>query len=45
MNEQAVGAVFIAAGCLAAFLASPKSGAITGESIAAGGGPSRAVYY
>jgi NAD(P)-dependent dehydrogenase (short-subunit alcohol dehydrogenase family) len=30
---------------LAAFLASPKSGAITGESIAAGGGPSRAVYY
>mgnify|MGYP001595931035 CR=1 FL=1 len=30
---------------LAAFLASPKSGAITGEVIAAGGGPSRAVYY
>ena len=30
---------------VAAFLASPKSGAITGEVIAAGGGPSRAVYY
>lgn len=30
---------------LAVFLASPKSGAITGEVIAAGGGPSRAVYY
>jgi NAD(P)-dependent dehydrogenase (short-subunit alcohol dehydrogenase family) len=30
---------------LAAFLASPKAGAITGEVIAAGGGPSRAVYY
>jgi enoyl-[acyl-carrier-protein] reductase (NADH) len=32
-------------GAVAAFLASPKSGAITGEVIAAGGGPSRAVYY
>jgi len=30
---------------VAAFLASPKSAAITGEVIAAGGGPSRAVYY
>ncbi|MSQ34060.1 MAG: SDR family oxidoreductase [Dehalococcoidia bacterium] len=30
---------------LVAFLVSPKAGAVTGEVIAAGGGPSRAVYY
>jgi enoyl-[acyl-carrier-protein] reductase (NADH) len=28
-----------------AFLASPKSVAINGDVIAAGGGPSRAIYY
>jgi NAD(P)-dependent dehydrogenase (short-subunit alcohol dehydrogenase family) len=30
---------------LVTFLASPKAAAITGESIAAGGGPQRAVFY